>query len=66
MPDFIHVFKSLKEMFMKNKIMVLSDDIVHTEKLVSNIIDFGYIKWLEDHQFNMDLKFAPHLKKKQT
>jgi len=37
--DFIHVFKSLKEMFMKNKIMLLSDYVVHTEKLVSNIVD---------------------------
>ncbi|KYN05102.1 hypothetical protein ALC62_04005 [Cyphomyrmex costatus] len=63
MPDFIHVFKSLKEIFMKNKIMLLPDNIVHTEKLASNTINFEYIEWLEDHQLNMDLKFAPHLKK---
>ncbi|TGZ50578.1 Uncharacterized protein DBV15_12610 [Temnothorax longispinosus] len=60
MPDFIHVFKSLKEMFMKNKIIYLPDDVVHNEKLESNIINFEYIEWLEDRQLNMNLKFVPH------
>lgn len=63
MPDFIHVFKSLKEIFMKIKIILLLDDRVITETLVSNIVDFGHIEWLEDYQYNMDLKFVPSLKK---
>ncbi|XP_071653702.1 uncharacterized protein [Temnothorax longispinosus] len=63
-PDFIHTFKNLKEMLMKVGVILLPEDVVNKYNLQSQAVDMRYVKWLEDKQSDMDLKFNPNLKKK--
>lgn len=59
-PDVVHLFKSLKEMLINNRIIILPQFIVEIFKLSSNEVN---LEWLEEYQRDDDLKFTPMLKK---
>jgi len=61
LPDMVHVFKSVKEMFCSNRTITLPEEIVKSYNLPSSLVDISHIEQLNDYQQGMDLKMAPKL-----
>jgi len=62
LPDFVHVFKSAKEMLVRVKTFKLPDEVVTLYKLPTNVVNMELVDWLEETQGNSLLKYAPRLK----
>lgn len=62
LPDAAHVFKAIKSMLEKNKIIKIPKDIME-EKLVSDIIAYKHIEHLYYFESKFELKVAFCLKK---
>ena len=65
-PDFVHVFKSTKEMLMNINEFNLPDDIVTRYNLPSKVVQMNLIDWLDKVQADSVLKYAPKLKDKDV
>jgi len=62
LPDMVHVFTSVKEMFCNNRTITLPHEVVEQCNLPYNIVDVGHIEMLSEYQEGMDLKIAPRLR----
>ncbi|KAK3920930.1 DNA transposase [Frankliniella fusca] len=62
LPDFIHLFKSIKAMLENNMIVNLPQDIVEKENLPSAIVSNQHIEDLMEFEENFELKVAFRLK----
>ncbi|KAK3933125.1 Transposable element P transposase [Frankliniella fusca] len=62
MPDSVHLFKAIKKLMEKNRIVTLPDDIVQQENLPSSIVDYQHIEDLFEFEKGNELKCAFRLR----